>query len=177
MNRRSLQVQTSYRSQEPAYAFEWGVIFHLGRAEHVGQVDRTRNRTRIGEVGAELVLELAVKISKIQESMCVVIWGAETAVGREPIALCNLNDKLRLQQTDVAKLSPLHQIPSRQIPYYLYVGGEELAELQRQALDFADALRAQSLTLELQKPEGLNHFSIVEQFVEADGLLTLALCR
>ena len=95
----------------------------------------------------------------------------------EPIALSYINAKLRLEAAEVASLSPLHQIAQRQIPYLVYVGGVELPELQRQTTDFADALRAQRLTVELHKPEGLNHFTIVDQLVEADGLLTQALCR
>jgi len=95
----------------------------------------------------------------------------------EPISLGNLNLKLRLDAAEVVSFSPLNRIAKRRIPYLLYVGEAELPELKRQSTDFADALRAQTLTVELHKLPGLNHFSIVEQLVEADGLLSQALCR
>ncbi len=57
----------------------------------------------------------------------------------EPIALNYLNEKLSLDQTEIATLSPLRTLPERGPPLHLAVGGAELPELKRQSQEFADA--------------------------------------
>ena len=90
----------------------------------------------------------------------------------EPVRLNYLNEKLKLTQHDVARLSPLSNIPARSAPLILACGASELPELQRQSRAYADA-RAQA-----QAPGRLvclplmNHFTILESLASADGALT-----
>ena len=90
----------------------------------------------------------------------------------EPVRLNYLSEKLKLTQHDVARLSPLSNIPARSAPLILACGASELPELQRQSRAYADA-RAQA-----QAPGRLvclplmNHFTILESLASADGALT-----
>ena len=63
----------------------------------------------------------------------------------EPIALGVLNDKLQLSADEIARLSPLRNLPDRSPPLELFVGGDELPELKRQSEDYAAAAQARGL--------------------------------
>src|SRR6266851_1101231 len=90
----------------------------------------------------------------------------------EPIALNYLNEKLSLDQTEIATLSPLRTLPERGPPLHLAVGGAELPELKRQSQEFADAARARGLPVRLTVLPGLHHFSILDEIARPDGALT-----
>ena len=93
----------------------------------------------------------------------------------EPIALGVLNDKLALSAEEVAKLSPLRNLPDRSPPLRLFVGGAELPELKRQSQDYAAAARARGLPVNLTTLPGHHHFSILDEIAKPDGALTRAL--
>ncbi|WNK01626.1 alpha/beta hydrolase [Thalassospiraceae bacterium LMO-JJ14] len=95
----------------------------------------------------------------------------------EPIEKTYINDILNLSQSEIVPLSPIHNIPARRIPYLLYVGGDELSELQRQSAAYADALQQAGLTAELSVPPGYNHFTLVEEMGRPDGLLVQGVRR
>lgn len=90
----------------------------------------------------------------------------------EPIALCYLNEKLSLSESEIANLSPLRTLSDRSPPLHLLVGGTELPELQRQSREFADAARARGLPVKLTTLAGHHHFSILEELARPDGALT-----
>jgi len=88
----------------------------------------------------------------------------------EPIALNYLNEKLSLDPTEVATLSPLKTLSGKSPPLRLAVGGAELPELRRQSQAFADAARGLPVTLSVLP--GHHHFSILDELARPDGALT-----
>ena len=85
----------------------------------------------------------------------------------EPIRLCYLNEKLRLDEAEARRNSPA-LLPSPGKPLVLAFGTEELPELQRQSEDYALKLRP----AELLPLAGHDHFSILEELAAPEGRLT-----
>jgi arylformamidase len=94
-----------------------------------------------------------------------------------PIALSYINDALSLTADEVAALSPLFNPPRRQIPHLLFVGGDELPELQRQSTAYAAATAAKGVPTALEIVPGQNHFTIVDELASRDGVLMRGLLR
>jgi arylformamidase len=90
----------------------------------------------------------------------------------EPIALNYLNEKVMLDDAEVASQSPQRNIPRTLPPLRISVGGHELPELVRQSRDYAAALQARGLPAQLTVLPGLNHFSIMEEIATPGGALT-----
>jgi arylformamidase len=95
----------------------------------------------------------------------------------EPIALGVLNDKLQLSAGEVAKLSPLNNLPARSPPLELFVGGNELPELKRQSQDYVAKARSRGLPVNLTVLPGHHHFSILDELQSPDGALTKAILQ
>lgn len=95
----------------------------------------------------------------------------------EPILLGSLNDKLGLIREDVQRLSPMQNLPSRAGNLVVAYGTAELPELQRQSRDYLAAWQAGGLNGTLVPIEGSNHFSILEQLAQPDGLLAREAAR
>jgi len=93
----------------------------------------------------------------------------------EPIALNYLNDKLRLDETEIATLSPRQVLPARMPPLRMFVGGAELPELKRQSTAYADAARGRGLPVELTVLPGHHHFSILDELRRPEGAIARAL--
>jgi arylformamidase len=93
----------------------------------------------------------------------------------EPIALNYLNEKLALDPTEIATLSPLRVLPDHMPPLRIFVGGHELPELQRQSTTYADAARDHGLPATLTILPGHNHFSILDEISRPEGEITRAL--
>ncbi len=95
----------------------------------------------------------------------------------EPIALSYINDPLRLNRNEIEQLSPLHLLRAGAAPQCLTVGGNELAELQRQSAVYADAASRIGMRVKLHVLPGHHHFSILDELAKADGILTDELLR
>ena len=93
----------------------------------------------------------------------------------EPIRLSYLNEKLRLDEPEAERNSPLHHLPARSAPLIVTVGLDELPELIRQSEQFAAAWRRHGLPGEYLPLEGHDHFSIVDELARPDGRLLAAL--
>jgi arylformamidase len=93
----------------------------------------------------------------------------------EPIALNYLNEKLALDPTEIATLSPLRILPDHTPPLRIFVGGQELPELQRQSTTYAEAARDRGLPATLTILPGHNHFTILDEISRPDGEITRAL--
>jgi arylformamidase len=93
-----------------------------------------------------------------------------------PIALNYLNDKLRLDPSEIATLSPLRALTGRMPALRMFVGKKELPELKRQSAAYADAARQRALPVELTMLPGHHHFSILDEIRRPDGAITRALC-
>jgi arylformamidase len=93
----------------------------------------------------------------------------------EPIRLCYLNDKLRLDPAEAERNSPILHLPARAAPFVVTVGLGELPELIRQSAEYAEAWRKKGLPgryLPLPRHE---HFSILEELARPDGAILAAL--
>jgi arylformamidase len=87
----------------------------------------------------------------------------------EPIRLCYLNEKLRLDEPEVQRNSPL-RFPKVEKPLVIAYGTAELSELQRQSREYAAKFGHRVLAL-----EGQDHFTILEELASPQGALTAAL--
>jgi len=90
----------------------------------------------------------------------------------EPMRLCYINDKLRLDADEANRLSPMHHLPARSAPLIVAYGGDELPELRRQSEVFAAARGRTGLPGRLARIPGCNHFTILEELANPDGALT-----
>jgi arylformamidase len=90
----------------------------------------------------------------------------------EPIALTYINDKLRLDRTEIETLSPMRLFHEGMAPLRLVVGGDELSELQRQSRSFAALAAARAMPVTLRTLPGHHHFSILEELAKPDGAVT-----
>jgi len=90
----------------------------------------------------------------------------------EPIRLSFLNEKLKLDAGDVARLSPLANVAAAPRPLAIAYGTAELPELQRQSQAFAAARARAGLPGTLAALPGHNHFTILEELAKPDGALT-----
>ncbi|MEW6688535.1 MAG: alpha/beta hydrolase [Pseudomonadota bacterium] len=85
----------------------------------------------------------------------------------DPIRLCYLNEKLRLDEAQARRNSPIHMRDAGK-PLLLAYGTAELPELQRQSEEYARALKH----AELHPLPGHNHFTILEELAAPAGALT-----
>jgi acetyl esterase/lipase len=95
----------------------------------------------------------------------------------EPIRLSYLNDKLGLDLAEAERNSPLLHLPPMAGELIAAYGTDELPELQRQSVDYAQAWVEQGLPGHMLPIEGANHFTILETLAKPDGELTRALVR
>ena len=95
----------------------------------------------------------------------------------EPVRLCFLNDVLALDEAEAAANSPALLKGLHPAPQVLALGGDETVEFHRQTNDYAETLKSQGVEVETWLPEGLNHFTIVEEFRDPNSNLTNIACR
>lgn len=88
----------------------------------------------------------------------------------EPIRHSYINDKLRLDAQEAARLSPARTGLAPK-PFLAFAGDDELPELKRQTLDFADVC----CHVEAVLLQGHDHFSILEEMERPGGRIALAL--
>ncbi|HTW53061.1 MAG TPA: alpha/beta hydrolase [Stellaceae bacterium] len=93
----------------------------------------------------------------------------------EPIRLNYLNDRLGLDEEEAERNSPLLHLPPRAGELIVAYGSEELPELRRQSITYAQAWAEQGLPGCLRPVEGTNHFTILETLARPDGELAQAL--
>ena len=95
----------------------------------------------------------------------------------EPIRLSYLNDKVGLDPAEAERNSPIAHIPRTGPPQIVAVGGAELPELQRQSAEYCAALTARGLPARHLVAAGHDHFSVLEELANPQGVLTTALMR
>ena len=93
----------------------------------------------------------------------------------EPIRLNYLNDKLRLDEAEAARNSPIRHLPASAAPLVVTVGLGELPELVRQSEDYAAAWRARGLPGRYLPVAAHDHFSILEELAQPSGAILAAL--
>jgi dienelactone hydrolase len=95
----------------------------------------------------------------------------------EPCRLNYLNEKLKLTDDEVRRVSPINLIPDRAGPLVVTYGTAELPELQRQSQAYGEAWRATGRDGEIVPMQGDDHFSIMEKLADPHGELTTILTR
>jgi arylformamidase len=90
----------------------------------------------------------------------------------EPVRLCYVNDKLQLDEAEARRNSPLLHLPTTSVPMIVAYGTGELAEMQRQSKEFADAREGTGLPGRGAPLAGHNHFTILEELADPNGKLT-----
>ncbi len=95
----------------------------------------------------------------------------------EPIRLCYLNDKVRMDKDVARRNSPLYQIYPVSLPLILVSGDIESDEYARQAKEMEDLWDSLGYPVENLTLPGFNHFSIAHQLKDPDSVLTHALLR
>src|SRR6516165_9230176 len=93
----------------------------------------------------------------------------------EPIALNYLNEKLALDASEIATLSPVRVLRDRSPPLRLFVGSDELPELRRQSASYAEAARGRGLPVALTVLPTRHHYSILDELSRPEGAITRAL--
>jgi acetyl esterase/lipase len=93
----------------------------------------------------------------------------------EPIRLNYLNEKLRLDQDEAERNSPLLHLPARASKLVIAYGSRELPELRRQSIEFARAWSERGLPGSLLPVEEANHFTILESLASPQGALMRAM--
>ena len=95
----------------------------------------------------------------------------------EPIRLNYLNEKLGLDVAEAERNSPLLHLPPTAGELIVTYGALELAELQRQSVEYARTWAEQGLPGHLLPIDGANHFTVLEELASRDGALTRELLR
>ncbi|MGI9302786.1 MAG: alpha/beta hydrolase, partial [Gammaproteobacteria bacterium] len=89
----------------------------------------------------------------------------------EPVRLTYLNDTLRMDAAMAARNSPLQRDYPAGAPLLIVVGGAESEEFLRQSKAMTDQWKRLGYDADLVAPQGLNHFSIVDEFARPDNAL------
>lgn len=95
----------------------------------------------------------------------------------EPIRLCYLNDKLKLDTVSAWRNSPIHHLPQHAPQLLFAVGANETDEFLRQQADFAAVWTAKGLPGTVIEAPGLHHFDIVEALARPGTNLNQAALR
>jgi len=93
----------------------------------------------------------------------------------EPIRLNYLNEKLRLDEAEAARNSPIQHLPVAASPLVVTVGLGELPELVRQSEEYWAAWSRRGLKGEYLPLPAHDHFSILEELAQPGGRLLAAL--
>ncbi len=94
-----------------------------------------------------------------------------------PIRQSYIDDALSLTFEEIETLSPLFNLPNKNLPLRLYVGGGELPELKRQSSAYTAAAVEHGLSAALDVLGRHNHFTIIDELSDKEGLITLGLVR
>jgi len=93
----------------------------------------------------------------------------------EPIRLNYLNEKLRLDEAEAERNSPLFDFPPMAGELIVTYGTRELPELCRQSIDYAQAWAERGLAGHLLPVDGADHFTILEALADPKGTMMQAL--
>src|SRR6266478_8353654 len=92
----------------------------------------------------------------------------------EPIRLNYLNEKLGLDAAEAERNSPLLHLPPMAGELVVAYGTNELPELCRQSIEYAQAWIVRGLAGHLLPIDGADHFTILDALADPQGALTQA---
>ncbi|MCZ6472602.1 MAG: alpha/beta hydrolase [SAR324 cluster bacterium] len=93
----------------------------------------------------------------------------------EPIRLSYLNEAIGMDAAAAERHSPLLHLPRQAPPLSVVVGGAETEEFLRHSTEYAAAWRAEGLAGEHLVLPGLNHFSILDEFLAQNSPMLRAI--
>jgi arylformamidase len=88
-----------------------------------------------------------------------------------PVSLSSRNEYLSLTEEIIAALSPLRHLDHLNAEVVVAFGTKESPEFQRQSLEFFSALRREGKSASLIEAKGMNHFEILEDIGDANGVV------
>lgn len=94
-----------------------------------------------------------------------------------PVQLSNLNSVIGMDRAAAIRNSPVQLPAINRSPFLLTVGGDETAEFKDQSREMYAHRKAAGNQVELLEIPELNHFSIMEAFVDNRSLLHQAMLR
>lgn len=80
-----------------------------------------------------------------------------------PVAASYVTDQARIDDDEIAELSPLALPPWRDVPVHVVVGGDEPDQFRRQSAALAEAWRASISRLTTHVAPGRDHFDILDE--------------
>jgi acetyl esterase/lipase len=95
----------------------------------------------------------------------------------EPIRHSYLNDKLRLDEAETRRNSPMRQAGGAMKPLSLVVGSGELPLLRKQSADFAAHRAGHGLPVTYEEIPGADHFSVMNEMMSPKGRITTLIRR
>ena len=95
----------------------------------------------------------------------------------EPIRLSYQQAVLDIDPDTLDHISPLHNLPTHEVPLILALGSEESAEFHAQQATFLAAWRGAGLSAEVVELGGRNHFTAVDALGERDHPLFAAVVK
>ena len=150
-----------------------GIVDEVGAAvtwlaEHVGDFggDAARIYTSGWSAGGHLTA-MSLKEPAVKGGLAI-----SGLYDLEPIRLCYLNDKLKLDADEARRLSPLLQPAQSRKPLTIAYGGAELPELKRQSELFAETRARAGVPGQSVEVPGHNHFTLLEELANPDGALS-----
>lgn len=95
----------------------------------------------------------------------------------QPISRCYLNEKLKLTSDEIATLSPMNRKVPVEKHLAVFAGALELPELRRQSKEYATRLNRCGNHVAHHLVADRNHYSILDELRDNDGIITNALTR
>jgi len=95
----------------------------------------------------------------------------------EPIRLGFMQETLGFTPEQVAAYSPINLKPQTDAPLIVVVGGDETDEFIRQSREFSEAWGKDLSDLQEQVPDGLNHFTVLDEFAAPNTNLIDAVAK
>jgi len=94
-----------------------------------------------------------------------------------PIQLSNINDVLQMDKETAIRNSPVFNDPVSSCPLLLAAGGAETNEFLDQSRELNDKWKNKTNSAKLMILPGLNHFSVLDSFCDANSLLHKSMCK
>ena len=94
-----------------------------------------------------------------------------------PLLKTSQRGNLHLTEENVARVSPINQLPKPGTPLMLSWGGKESDEFKRQSAIYAEACRAHGIEPEIVDCPDDDHFTIMGAFGDPDSALFKAIAR
>ncbi|MFC0772023.1 alpha/beta hydrolase [Terrimonas alba] len=94
-----------------------------------------------------------------------------------PVQLSNINEVLKMDKETATRNSPVFKEPVEQCPLLIAVGGEETNEFLDQSMELDNKWKNKNSSTQLMVLPGLNHFSILDSFCDANSLSHQSMCK